>query len=206
LERRPSGDPTLSPLPAPGTRGRIGAATELLLQQGPFGDLRVEDILALTDVSRSTFYTHFGSKHDVLAELLAGAADDLTGVVDRLAAQGTDPPDRWMRRSVAGFASAWRRHEIVLQAAHQHWHGNPRLTARWLELHDRLIEAGAIAIDAGRERGSVAAGPPAQHLAATMVWGSTQTLLMSGLGTVPALDDEAAVSTLTHLFLRTLVA
>src|SRR5436190_23480770 len=51
-------------------RQEILAATEKLLEEQRFDELAVADILKAANVSRSSFYFYFESKHAVLAELV----------------------------------------------------------------------------------------------------------------------------------------
>ena len=48
------------------TRDALGNAIIQLIQQQPFDDITVQQILDLAHVSRTTFYTHFVDKHDLL--------------------------------------------------------------------------------------------------------------------------------------------
>src|SRR6476619_8304061 len=54
-------------------RQAILVATEDLLAEHPFDEIRVEDILEASEVGRSSFYLYFESRHAVLAELVRNA-------------------------------------------------------------------------------------------------------------------------------------
>ena len=47
------------------TRDRLGDALVELIQQKPFDDITVQDVLDRAGVSRSTFYVHYRDKHDL---------------------------------------------------------------------------------------------------------------------------------------------
>src|SRR5476651_2228753 len=47
------------------TRDLLGDALVALMQQKPFDSIRVQDVLDLAGVSRSTFYEHFKDKDDL---------------------------------------------------------------------------------------------------------------------------------------------
>jgi AcrR family transcriptional regulator len=47
------------------TRDRLGGALVELIQQKPFDDITVQDVLDLAGIARSTFYEHFKDKDDL---------------------------------------------------------------------------------------------------------------------------------------------
>src|SRR4029453_3098393 len=61
-------------------RRAILDATERLLVDHRFDELRVADILSAAKVSRASFYFYFESKHAVLAELVRAVVDQALGV------------------------------------------------------------------------------------------------------------------------------
>jgi len=48
------------------TRDRLGDALVALMQEKPFDDIKVQDVLDRAGVGRSTFYEHFRDKDDLL--------------------------------------------------------------------------------------------------------------------------------------------
>jgi len=68
------------------TRDRLGDALIALIQEKPFDEVTVQDVLARAQVSRSTFYQHFRDKDDLfvsdaekfLAHVCGQLAGDLT--------------------------------------------------------------------------------------------------------------------------------
>src|SRR4026209_397202 len=48
------------------TRDALGDALVALMQEKPFDTITVQDVLDRADVSRSTFYTHYSDKDDLL--------------------------------------------------------------------------------------------------------------------------------------------
>jgi AcrR family transcriptional regulator len=52
------------------TRERLGSALVALIQEKPFDDVTVQDVLDRASVGRSTFYVHFRDKNDLLLSQL----------------------------------------------------------------------------------------------------------------------------------------
>src|SRR5271163_2939261 len=52
------------------TRERLGSALVALIQEKPFDDVTVQDVLDRASVGRSTFYLHFRDKNDLLLSQL----------------------------------------------------------------------------------------------------------------------------------------
>ncbi len=62
-------------------REALGAAVIELVQHRPFEDITVQEILDLAHVSRSTFYTHFADKHDLLLSDVERFFDLISGLL-----------------------------------------------------------------------------------------------------------------------------
>lgn len=67
------------------TRDRLGDALVDLLVQKPFDDITVQDVLGRAGVSRSTFYTHYRDKNDLV---LSDAEDFFQGMATALSRFG----------------------------------------------------------------------------------------------------------------------
>jgi AcrR family transcriptional regulator len=66
------------------TRGRLHGALASLIHERPYEGIVIKEILARADVGRSTFYTHFRDKDDLLD----------SSIRDLLVAPGGTPPTR----------------------------------------------------------------------------------------------------------------
>ena len=128
--------PASSPLKPPrqrrseATLARIENATIELLQTTPFADLRLDDIINASDVSRGSFYARFSSKGDLLlhlhqrlvsaaeVELVAAAAEvdvaDPGAIIGALVHRYAEFVERH-RHLIAAFdaGAAGRRHDVV---------------------------------------------------------------------------------------------
>ena len=72
------------------TRDALGDALDRLMLEKPFDDITIQEVLDRAGVARSTFYTHFSDKDDLL---LSDAAEFFEGVAMSLSMHG-DESDR----------------------------------------------------------------------------------------------------------------
>ena len=72
------------------TRDALGDALVALMQEKPFDTITVQDVLDRANVSRSTFYTHYSDKDDLL---MSDAEDFFESISMALSAHG-DKSDR----------------------------------------------------------------------------------------------------------------
>ena len=108
------------------TKNLLHRALATLIHEKPYEDIVVKEILARADVGRSTFYTHFRDKEELLLSGLRDVlnADDGTN--------GGEPPHR--TADVLGFS------RILLEHVAQFQRDNPapRTGASFVGLHERL--------------------------------------------------------------------
>jgi AcrR family transcriptional regulator len=72
------------------TRDRLGDALIALMQEQEFDSIKVQDVLDLARVGRSTFYAHFRDKED----LLISDVDDFWGMFATALSRRRDQSDR----------------------------------------------------------------------------------------------------------------
>lgn len=72
------------------TRDALGDALVALMQEKPFDTITVQDVLDRADVSRSTFYTHYSDKDD----LLMSDAEEFFEAISVALSQAGDKSDR----------------------------------------------------------------------------------------------------------------
>lgn len=190
------------------TRDRMLGSTEKLLRYTDFAQLNVKQIIAEAGVSRATFYSHYGSKYAVLTELFERAMGNVEDVVTPFPSRASGPEAEahsGLRDGMREVMRLWRTNRGVFIATADHWRESAELKEAWLRWHDRLIKIGETGIAHERELGRIATGLPDRQLAAALVWGSVQTLMITGLGLEPSLlDDEDTVEVLVRMWAGTL--
>lgn len=72
------------------TRDALGDALVALMQEKPFDTITVQDVLDRAKVSRSTFYTHYSDKED----LLMSDAEEFFEAISTALSQARDKSDR----------------------------------------------------------------------------------------------------------------
>jgi AcrR family transcriptional regulator len=82
------------------TRDKLGEALIALMQQKPFDDITVQEVLDRAGIGRSTFYAHYRDKND----LLMSDVEDFFGMI----AQGAGARARGKPVRVAGVVDRSR--------------------------------------------------------------------------------------------------
>jgi len=136
------------------TRDRLGDALIALMQEKPFDEIKVQDVLDRAGVGRSTFYEHFKDKDDLLvsdadeffegmATLLArrGDASSRVAPVRELFAHVADVQPLYQAMEGSGLLQ-----ELLDLATNQFARGiEERLAARGVALEERAARAQALA-------------------------------------------------------------
>lgn len=191
----------------------ILAAARSLLEERPFREIRVEDIMARAGLSRPAFYAYFKDQYELLSRLLEGFGGLLFAVDYRWLSGDSDDPDR--AREVLGDAlrrgaDTFLRYGPVLRAVSEAAGQNPRIEEAYRHgLLGRL--AGAVAERISRD---IAAGlspsglnPEETSLALVLM---TERYLLDVFGDPekqPSPEQIAAVTeTVEMVWLRTLYA
>src|SRR5919197_277684 len=183
-------------------RQAILAATEDLLYERTFDELRVEDILEAAQISRGSFYLYFESRHAVLAELVRNAFGEVTASswpwVDH-------EPDRPVRETLVHAVEVgramWRKHGPVLRAMVESWRSDPVLTDLWFEIMEGFIARTAERIEEARARGQAPAGrADPQVLAGLLAWMGERVHYLATLGYPRFADEESFMKALAEVW------
>jgi TetR/AcrR family transcriptional regulator, ethionamide resistance regulator len=171
----------------------ILAATERLLQERPFAELSVNDILAAAGVSRTTFYAHFGSRGAALAACLRRVVGDLTVAVDPFIGAAQDDPEAAIRDSLRRWVALAREHGPLLRTVSEEWPHDEELRELWFAVMAGFSAGTATAIERARAAGTAPPGADALALATCLMWGYERVLHVSLVGDAVGLPDPEAI-------------
>ena len=180
-----------------GTRAKVfAAAVEVFCKDG-VQEALIDDIARLAGVSRGTFYFHFPTKDDVLAELLRKAQEPVAAAIEAL------PP----------HASVTTILEALVAAVMAHWPGEAKLFPEVGLTALRLAATGALTSEtdpvrravsrrfrAAAARGELTRALPGDQLADVFLMSAVAVLMAWSKD--PILSLEEALFTAGKVFLE----
>jgi AcrR family transcriptional regulator len=172
-------------------------ATEALLAAREFHDLTVEDVMATTGLTRTSFYRYFPDLEAVLLRRLSDLGDDLRRSADS-----------WLQDPTAGletgveFVTLFRDHGRLLLAFEQASGAGTEIDRAWRSVIQEFTDTytGFIA-ELCRQRLCNIDRP--EQTARALV-GMTERYLLDTYGRGPAVDVDVAAATLAEIWQRTL--
>jgi TetR/AcrR family transcriptional regulator, ethionamide resistance regulator len=177
-------------------------AAEDFLRERPFRELSVDEVMARTSLSRSSFYVYFRDRHDLLLRLIEEIGDALMQMADRWLT-GTGDPRADARDALAGLSAVYSEHGIVMRAIADAARVDSQVEHFYEDLIDRFVVANTAHI---AEEIAAGRAPPMDpgETARALVWAS-EAYLVRTLGTVPPRQPrEQVVETLSAIWVRVL--
>jgi len=171
-------------------------ATEDLLQSTSLEDLTVAHILERADISRTTFYRYFTSKHQVVSAMLEAVQQELVDVMQPWFTRGDRAPDAALSDALGSVADVWGRHRPVLRACSEHWHSDPEIGERWVAMMDRFTSDISRQIDRERKAGEAPKGVDSRKLALHLAWSCERLFYLAGFGLAGDNREQDAVDVL----------
>jgi AcrR family transcriptional regulator len=186
-------------------RAEIVAAAEGLLRQRPFRELSVEEVMARTSLSRSSFYVYFRDRHDLLLHVVEQIGDELFAMADLwLSGRGDPNQDVW--EALVGVVDVYAAHGPVMRAIADASAVDREVEQVYHDLIQRFIDATASHLAEEIAAGRAADITDPEDCAFALVW-MTERYLSLSLGTKPGrISHEAAVRTLYEIWLRAIYA
>ncbi|MEO3817868.1 TetR/AcrR family transcriptional regulator [Plantactinospora sp. B24E8] len=186
VTRRRAPDPARHAL----VEAQILAATERLLAQGTsFTDLGVQRIATEAGVARSTFYTHFRDKSELLMRLantMRTTAFDVAGEWNPTAgAQG-------LAEVFGEIVGIYREYAPVLTALNEVASYDPTVREFWAAALNRFVENTVRLLTADQESGTVPADLDAEHAARIIVLGGDRAISEHVAATGPDTSGDPA--------------
>ncbi len=183
------------------TRARFIEAGKLVFARDGFRKARIVDIAAEAGVATGSFYTHFGSKDDVFAAVLADLQDEML----HADVSGGNHPElrRRVEEANRAYLESYRRNAALMAAMEQAAAVNPRFMSLRQQRSQAFIDRTAAAIkhlqEAGLADPALDAAITARALSA-MVSRTAYATFATG----PPLPFETLVDTLTRLWMNAL--
>ncbi|HTK63247.1 MAG TPA: TetR/AcrR family transcriptional regulator [Pseudonocardia sp.] len=158
---------------------KLMAAVEALLSDGAsYTDLSVDEILARTDVPRSTFYYHFRDKGELLIAVSADATAQIVAVSEGLYRDGLHRSRRDFTAAVQETARAWLAHEPLMSALAEMAAYNPAVKEQFLAGWQAARQRVADHIVAGQAAGFVRPDLHPDHVAGWLTWMAERGIAM----------------------------
>lgn len=186
----------------------ILAAARAFLAEHPFREMKVEDVMARTGLSRPAFYAYFGDRYELVTRLLEGIGGLLFAVDRRWLVGdpgvGREESAAILREALRGGAETFRSYGPVLRAISDAASYDGRVEEVYrFGLLERLVAAVAGRIARDVAGGITPAELDPQEAARALVM-MTERYLIDAYGTPRANDSDAVVRTLQRVWISTL--
>lgn len=186
----------------------ILAAARSFLSEHPFREMKVEDVMARTGLSRPAFYAYFKDRYELVTRLLEGIGG-LLFAVDRRWLVGDPGVGRGesaavLREALGGGAETFQRYGPVLRAISDAASYDERVEEVYRGgLIERLIVAVEARIFRDVAAGITPAGLDPRETARALVF-MTERYLIDAYGSPCANNTDAVVQTLQKVWISTL--
>ena len=185
-------------------RREILDAAEVLLTERPFLELSVDDLMARTSMTRSSFYHYFRSLDEVAIALMRRVQGEMMeATAPWLRVDYDGDPALGLEQGIRASAEVFARHGLVLSAIHE---ASFRYEAVQREWRDGVLEdwIGAVAaqVRAQRDRGLTRVAD-AEEIARALLLMNT-AVLVERLGKQPPDQPDAVADTLAEIWIGAL--
>src|SRR2546423_5174042 len=179
-------------------------AAESLLAERPFREMGVDDVMARTGMTRSTFYHYFRNVDDVAIALMRRVQGEMMEAAAPWLDTGADhDPVVAAQHAIRSSAEIFARNAAVLTAIHEASFQSDAVLAvlRHGVLED-WIRAIAAQLHVQRDRGLTRVEDPEEIARALLLMNTT--VFVERLGHQPADTPEAVAETLAHIWVGAL--
>lgn len=150
---------------------RLRGVTEALLGEGiSYTEVSVERLCKDADVSRSTFYTYFEDKGELLRELTADVLNELGAIAAEWWERGPEIDYPHLRGIMFRLVSAYRKHDLLLAAVADTAVYDAAVREVYVGLIEGFVDAITAMIELARENGAVPTTAPARETAGLLTW------------------------------------
>jgi AcrR family transcriptional regulator len=185
-------------------RREILDAAEVLLSERPFRDLSVDELMARTSMTRSSFYHYFRSLDEVAIALMRR----VQGEMMEAAAPWLEPgyegdPASAVARGIHETAGVFARHGLVLAAIHEASFRYEAVQRVWREgVLEDWIRTVAAQLRRERERGTTRVADPEEIARALLLMNTA--VFVERLGKRSPDPPEAVADTLAEIWIGAL--
>jgi len=184
------------------TRRRILDAALSLLEQHPWSEISLEQIMSRADLTRTAFYRHFDDRQLLLVALL----EDVGVGFDDAAADWwggeTDDPATALREGLRELVQIFVDHGRLLRAISDAANQDPDIRTIYGELAERLIKANAERIAADVEAGRSSVSDP-EAISNALTW-MNERVLQNLFGQTPLGDADRTAAALGDVWVATI--
>jgi AcrR family transcriptional regulator len=185
-------------------RREILDASEALLVERPFRELNVDDVMARTGMTRSSFYHYFRSLDEVAIALMRRVQGEMMEAAEPwLQASSEGDPALAAERGIRATAEIFARHGLVLAAIHEASFHYEAVQRAWRDgvLGD-WIRAVAAQLRVQRERGLTRVADPEEIARALLLMNTA--VFVERLGKRRADPPAAVAETLAEIWIGAL--
>jgi AcrR family transcriptional regulator len=182
-------------------RREILDAAEVLLAERSFRELSVDELMARTGMTRSSFYHYFPRLDEVAIALMRRVQGEMMEAVAPWLRPGYDgDPAVGAEQGIRASAEVFARHGLVLSAIHEASFRYEAVRRAWREgVLEDWIGAIAAQLRAQRERGLTRVADPEEIARALLLMNTA--VFVERLGKQPADPPEAVADTLAEIWI-----
>jgi len=179
-------------------------AAQALLRERPFREMGVDDIMARTGMTRSTFYHYFRNVDDVAIALMRRVQGEMMEAAAPWLDTGADhDPVVAAQHAIRSSAEIFARNAAVLTAIHEASFQSDAVQDVWRHgVLEDWIRAIAAQLHVQRDRGLTRVEDPEEIARALLLMNTT--VFVERLGHQPADTPEAVAETLAHIWVGAL--
>jgi TetR/AcrR family transcriptional regulator, ethionamide resistance regulator len=179
-------------------------AAEALLSELPFRELSVDELMARTGMTRSSFYHYFRSLDEVAIALMRRVQGEMMeAVAPWLRTDYDGDPAVSVEQGIRATAEVFARHALVLTAIHEASFHYEAVQHVWRDgILEDWIRAIAAQVRAQRERGATRVADPEEIARALLLMNNS--VFVERLGKRPPDRPEAVAETLAQIWVGAL--
>lgn len=159
------------------------------MQERPFRELTVDEVMRRTGLSRPSFYVYFKDRHDLVLRVVQHLQGEIFGVTDTWFS-GEGPGQ--MRLALRGATEVYARHAAVLRALADAAADDPDVEAAYAHLVQFFVDRTVEQIEEELGSGRITIAIDAAQVGKALVWLAERYLYLSF-----APDSHATVDQVT---------